>query len=425
MNNDILKDIFTAYKKIDEWEAHSLPLCAAENITSPFTRLPKMTFLQEKYILGGTLEYCDTNNFSGSDNLYEIYSLVQKQCRNMFHCQYADARTLSGLNAIITILMSLFNIGDTILVTSPEHGGHSSMPIICERLGLNVKYLPYNYDCKDFNYSQINDTLKNNNVKGILIALSDMIEQPQLKRLNLTNEILLYDATQILGLIATGYIENPFDWFPNETNFILLGATHKTIPGPTSGLIMTNNLTLAKKIDLKINPDFLRNVQIDNIVSFLFSLLELESFGQEYFATMRNLINKVALKLEGSRIRVVKTRNEQISETHQMWLSMNETDIINFERNAILTGVSLNVRKRRLYGYAGARLGFQQVARYNWGDKDADIIASILMYLCEDKCNYEQIQQLIHNLSPKTVHFTFDDNTLKIAHNILHNSYMD
>ena len=243
-------------------------------------------------------------------------------------------------------------------------------------------------------------------------------------KINLTNEILLYDATQILGLIATGYMQNPLNWFPDDANFILMGATHKTIPGPTSGLIMTNNLSLAETFDLKINPDYLRNVQLDNIVCLLFSLLELESFGIEYFTRMQQLINSVAKKLETNKMDIIKTRNGLYSSTHQLWLSMPEKKLLKFEQNAIIAGVSLNIRRRRIYNYHGVRLGFQQIARYNWEDKDAEIIATILLNLCDNSCNHPKIQQLINLLSPKKVHFTFDETILKSVHSILHNSNM-
>ena len=140
-----LKEFLIDYKRILKKELTSLPLCAAENISSDFVRLPQTTFLQEKYILGGIEKYENENNFHGSENLFAIYEHINKQCYKQFGCKYADARTLSGLNAVTTLLMSLFKIGDTIYVTSPEYGGHSSMAIICERLGLKIKYLPYNY----------------------------------------------------------------------------------------------------------------------------------------------------------------------------------------------------------------------------------------------------------------------------------------
>ena len=118
-------------QKVSSWNKKSLPLCAAENAISPFSQIPLDTFLQEKYIMGGILEYNSNNNFIGSSNLYEFYDLINKQCATLFSSKYADPRTLSGVNAVTTLLMSLFKEGDTILISNEDCGGHSSMPKIC------------------------------------------------------------------------------------------------------------------------------------------------------------------------------------------------------------------------------------------------------------------------------------------------------
>ena len=415
-----LYDFLNIYKNISSHEFHMLPLCAAENISSDFVKLPHSSFLQEKYILGGIMEYLQNDNFHGSQNLFDIYTTFQKQCNKMFNCVYSDARTLSGLNAITTVLMALFEIGDTLLITSPEYGGHSSMQLICDRLGLKTIFLPYDYDKKDFDYDQINLILNNEKIKGILVALSDMIEHPHLEKIKLNDSILIYDATQILGLIATKYIENPFEWFSDRDNVILMGATHKTIPGPTCGLIMTQNISLAKKLDLKVNPDYLRNVQLNNIVSLLFALYELEYYGQDYFGVMKKLINETALQLN-DKIEIIKTRDNDFSKTHQLWLSVDKNRLSNLEKNSSLLDVSLNVRNRRIYNTQGVRLGFQQIARFNWNIKAASLVAEILLSLTHSKCNYNKTQKMIKELPPKKLHFIFEETITDEVYKILHN----
>ncbi|MBO6244613.1 MAG: hypothetical protein J6O41_08690 [Clostridia bacterium] len=297
--------------------------------------------------------------------------------------------------------------------------------MICERLGLKTIHLPFDYANYDFNYDEINRQLKNKNIKGIIIALSDMIEHPNLKCLDLNNTILLYDVTQILGLIATKYMDNPFDWFKDSDNVILLGATHKTIPGPTCGLIMTNNLELAKRFDLKVNPDYLRNIQLNNVVSLLFSLFELDKYGFKYFNSMKIILNEVAKELSRKRINVIRTRdNTTYSKTHQLWYSVNG-DIDQYEQNALLAGVSLNIRKRKIYQDQGVRLGFQQVARFNWDKEAAKTIAQILILLFDSNCNYSKINKLLMELPPKNINFTFDQSIKEKALRVLHYSDMN
>ncbi len=419
--NKNLTEFLNVYKELEDYEVNLLPLCAAENISSYFTKLPQISFLQEKYLLGGVIKYKEDGNFCGSNKLYNIYDLFSKQCQKMFHCSYADARTLSGLNAVTTLLMSLFKISDKIMITSEEYGGHSSMKIIANRLGLTTIEIPFNYENNDFDYPKMNKILENEKISGILITLSDIIEHPNLKKINLKKEILIYDVTQILGLIATNYIDNPLDWYSENENVILIGATHKTIPGPTCGLILTKNEILAQKIDLKINPDYLRNVQLNNIVSLLFSLYELESFGKEYFKVMKNIILKLTYLLENKGIKVIRTRNGDISKTHQMWLVINTLDLKELEKRAYSLGISFNIRHKKIYQSKGVRLGLQQIARYNWGDDAVEKISNIIYLLTQKNFNCKKIKNIIDSLPKKTIHFTFDNQTIESFFTILHN----
>lgn len=417
-----LEEFLKIWNEISTAEQEMLPLCAAENVTSEFVNIPRGTFLQDKYILGSTMKYIKESNFYGSNRLFKLYDLVNKQCSKLYKCNYADARSFSGMSAVITLLMALFKPGDYVLITSPKTGGHSSMPFVCERLGIKYDYLPYSYENKDFDYVAINNELANSKVNGILIALSDMIEQPQLEKIHLRETILIYDATQILGMIGAGALDNPFDWFTDKQNVILMGATHKTLPGPACGLIMMQNLELAEQIDEIINPRYIRNVQLDNIVSLLFALFELEEFGSEYFSSVQLCTKVVGDFLKKNGVNVLTTREGTYTETHQLWLSLPQEAENWFENNIELSGISLNVRKREIYNGYGVRLGFQQIARYNWNENALKSVAQILLLATKPKCNPKRIRQIINTLPQRKVHFTFDCETVdSIKQQMLHN----
>jgi glycine hydroxymethyltransferase len=82
--NKSLKEFLDIWNEILEFEQHTLPLCAAENTTSDFVNIPRGTFLQDKYILGGTMKYTKENNFFGSELLFKLYELINKQCTKLF-----------------------------------------------------------------------------------------------------------------------------------------------------------------------------------------------------------------------------------------------------------------------------------------------------------------------------------------------------
>lgn len=164
--NEFYNRFSDIYEPILRFEKKSLPLCAAETLISDFVRYPLLSSVQEKYILGSVIKYTK-QNFIGSQSLFEIYILLTELCKELFHCTYADGRTLTGVNTISTLLMSLFEIGDTLYITSPEYGGHSSMPKICNRLGIHVIEMPYDLQNMDFCYDEINENIKTHHIKGI------------------------------------------------------------------------------------------------------------------------------------------------------------------------------------------------------------------------------------------------------------------
>lgn len=376
-NDEFFNKFRHIYNPILEFEHKCLPLCAAETEISDFVRAPLTSFVQEKYILGGITEY-SSNNFIGSRHLFEIYGLLIELCKELFKCKYADGRTLTGVNTISTLLMSLFESGDTIYISSPEYGGHSSMPKICKRLGINTIDLPYNLEKMDFCYSEINRTINQKEIRGILICLSDIIFQPNLSQLDLSaGTILIYDATQVLGLIAANIIQNYFELFPQEYPFILAGSTHKTLPGPTNGLIMTNSSAIMKQIDLKINPDYLRNVQLHQILSLIFCLEEFSIYGKEYMNTVVSNANILGKILTAKGFDIIE-RNNIFTTTHQIFMHLPKEITHPFFMECQLHNISLNERYRKLYKGSGIRFGLQQVSRYGWGTGELQIISDII-----------------------------------------------
>ena len=423
MKPEYFEDLVNLCTELSTQENKLLPLCAAENVVSPFSKIPLDTFLQEKYIMGGVINYQEESNFVGSKKLYKIYELLTRQCNKLYGCKYADARTLSGVNAVMTLLMSLFSSGDTILISSEECGGHGSMPKICHRLGINTIEIPYNYDIYDFDYEKMNELLRAQKINGILICLSDIIIMPQLSKIELPEDcVLIFDATQILGLIAAKSMENPLQWFTDKQKFILMGATPKTLPGPTCGLIMTNNLELANQFDTLINPDYLRNSQLHHIFSLILTLMELEMYGQQYCSLIVNNANVLAKALVKYDFNIIKV-SPKYTYTHQIFISMPENDAEKFYSKCLDYGVSINLRNKQLYKTCGLRIGTQEISRYGWNEAEMLIIAEILRDIRDNEQFSKDTSQKINMLSSnKKICFTIENNYYDMIYTQLHHS---
>jgi glycine/serine hydroxymethyltransferase len=403
---DSLKEFILITKEFIKFQSKSVPLCAAENIISPFAKLPLDIGLQERYLMGGIFGYDANENFIGSELLYPYYEKINQQCKKLFDSTYADARTLSGMNAITSLLMALTEQNDTIILSLPETGGHPSIPIICKRLGLNVEPIPYNYHIFDYDYSKLNDLISAKKPKAVVFVPSDIISIPKLDRLKVNNTYIIYDATQTLGLIASKVIENPLK---QNQNVILLGGTHKTLPGPTNGLIMTCNTEIAKQIDNSISPKFVRNTQMHQVACLLLTLIEIEHFGKNYSEQIiknANILGNMLIQ-KGFSLPFI---GEKYTNTHQLFILTDKEQMNRIFMNSLTYGITLNKKEKLLFRGYGIRIGVQEITRYGWGEFELELISQILKFL--DTNDVVPLKRALKLLHKKDIFFTFDEKTI-------------
>lgn len=394
--------IYQEYQKLyDElviYQEHKIPLCAAETYVSDFVKSALSSEFEGKYCMG-FLSYNKEEDFIGGEYIHRLFELVQKQCYKTFNAKYSDARTLSGMNCITLCINSLLKPGDNILLTTPEQGGHPSVPLILKLNQINYESIPYDYSKKCLDYDSLNELIRSKKYKALMFVQSDLIQPIDVTKININDEIIIYDATQTLGMIAAKVHDNPLK---AHKNVVLIGGTHKTLPGPTCGLIMTNNDEYIAKLDQDISPNYLRNVQPNNIASVLLTLIENEAIGFKYQSKIIENANYLAKKLEDNGLKVGKISKNVYSKTHQIFVFTSQETMNTIYKNAIEYGITLNKKKKKLFdGGFGIRIGLQQVTRYGWTQSDLDLLAELIIEISKENADTNLIKVLISTLSPK------------------------
>ena len=403
-HNEFYSQYKSAICEFEQYRNNVLPLCAAENIISEFSKHPLLYGLQERYILDGYLNYDESTNMIGSQKLLPFYEIINLQCKKLFGSIYADCRSLSGMNALQNILLALVNQGDTILIQSSESGGHVALPNILRKLNINYIEAPYNYETIDYDYDKINCILEKENIDFILFAPTDILFFPDFKKFKVPlSTTVIFDASQILAFYINSQENNPLSI---NNKVILMGGTHKTIPGVAKALIMTNNQDLANKIDSTINPLYLRNTHMHNVASLILTLIEMQCYAKSYCSNMSENSNYLGKKLSQYGLDVINC-NGVFSKTHQIFFHM-EKNLNIFYHMANKFGISLNKKNKKLFKGFGVRLGVQEITRYGWDKEELDIIAKILFLLYENKT--KEIPNLLGLLeSKKQVQYTFEE----------------
>jgi CTP:phosphocholine cytidylyltransferase-like protein/glycine/serine hydroxymethyltransferase len=385
-----LYDLYNYSKDFKGYHDRALPLCAAENVISEFANLPLGFGFQERYIMNNTYSFNMDDNFIGCEKLFPYYQKISEVCERLFGAKYTDPRPFTGMHCIDMIAKTVCNAGDKMMLLSKEHGGHASVKPVVERLGIKTYSAPYDLDENDLDYAAANEMIKKEGIQFVLLAPSDLIAPLQVEKIDTSNCVLLWDCSQLMGLIAAGLINNPLK---NMKNVIMFGGTHKTFPGPASGLIMTNEKYLHDLMETQINPKFLRHSQMHQKICLLFALLEFEKYGAGYMSHMVHCSNYLGQKLQDLGYDVADIHG-QISATHQIHIRCSKEEMDTIYDNAYKCEVTLNKKHKELfYGY-GIRLG---------------TIAEIVHMLSDVNVDVEKVKTLVESLPKRTIHYTFDD----------------
>lgn len=405
---NISKELDKVYELSEEFKKYhdrALPLCAAENVVSPFADLPLSFGFQERYIMNNTYSFNMDDNFIGCEKLFPFYQMISDSCERIFGAKYTDPRPFTGMQTLDMITKTICKPGDKMMILDKQHGGHASVKPVVERLGVKVYSAPYDLDEFDLDYENANRMIRDEHIGYVLLAPSDLIKPLDVEKIDTTNCVLLWDASQLLGLIAAGIAPNPLK---TMKNIVMFGGTHKTFPGPASGLIMTNEKYLHDLMEKSINPKYLRNSQMHQKISLLFSLLEFEKYGDKYMSHMVHCANYLGYKLREYGFDIADWHG-QISSTHQIFIRCSKEEMELIYDNAYKCEVTLNKKYKDLFLGYGIRLGTQEIARYDWNDEALDKCAYVVKELANPNINVDEVLSIVHSLPAKEIHYTFPD----------------
>lgn len=388
-NENYLYRLNKLYEEYKTFDKNKIPLCAAENYVSPFSMQGLISRYEGKYV-SGYIQRNREKDFIGSDYLEKVFFLANDLARELFHAKYNDFRCLTGMNTVALILMSMVHRDSKILITDPASGGHGSLPKLCDNYGIRYDSIPFNYENMQVDYEKLNDLLLNHpEISYLFFCQSDIIQPPDLNRIVLPKNVgIIYDATQTLGLIAGKILPNPIDCCDN---IVLIGGTHKTFPGVTCGYIATNTDAIIQQINQNISPNYLRNVQVNNITSVCLSMIEMLQIGEQYTNNMVYIANALGKTLLEKGIYVKNISDGLFTKTHQIFIGTGSYSIDDTYANFRKYGITLN--KRNTEYIRGFRIGVQEIARYGF-EEHIDELAELIRLVLEEPYKEKEILML-------------------------------
>lgn len=234
-----------------ERQRDGLELIASENFTSGQVMEAVGSVLTNKYAEG----YPNKRYYGGCEVVDSVEQLAIDRAKELFNCNWANVQPHSGSSANIAVYYALLEHGDTVLGMDLSHGGHLTHGSPVNFSGINYNVVSYGLDkeTETINMDTLMEIAKEHKPKMIIAgasAYSRIIDFEGFRKVaDAVGAYLMVDMAHIAGLIAAG--EHPS---PMEHAHVVTSTTHKSLRGPRSGIILSNDEEIGAKIDKMIFP---------------------------------------------------------------------------------------------------------------------------------------------------------------------------
>jgi glycine hydroxymethyltransferase len=228
-----------------------IELIASENIVSRAVLEAQGSILTNKYAEG----YSGRRYYGGCEFVDIAEDLAIERARKLFNCGFANVQPHSGAQANQGVFQALLQPGDTLMGMSLDAGGHLTHGAAANQSGKWFKAVQYGVRRQDdrIDFDEVSALARSHKPKLIIAGGSaypriiDFVNFRQIA--DSVGALFMVDMAHFAGLVAGGVHPNPLDHA-----HVVTTTTHKTLRGPRGGMILTNDETIAKKINSAVFP---------------------------------------------------------------------------------------------------------------------------------------------------------------------------
>ncbi|MGI9385699.1 MAG: serine hydroxymethyltransferase, partial [Methyloligellaceae bacterium] len=254
----------------------------------------------------------------GLEAIERIEVIAAELAAEVFGARFAEIRVASGAMANLYAFMATCRAGDRIIVPAAGIGGHVTHHVAgaAGLYGLEIHTAPVEADAYSVDPIALRALARDLKPKLITIAGSlNLFPHPVREVRAIADEVgafVLYDAAHMSGMIAGRAWQQPLA----EGAHLMTMSTYKSLGGPASGLILTNEAELAERLDRIAFPGLTANFDAANSTPLAIALLDWKVHGQAYAETMRDTARRLAEELAERQVPVFGTPRG-FTESHQ------------------------------------------------------------------------------------------------------------
>jgi glycine hydroxymethyltransferase len=320
----------------------------------------------------------------GLEAVEQIEVIAAELCAEIFQAKYAEIRVASGAMANLYAFMATCKPGDRIIVPPASIGGHVThqMAGAAGLYGLDIHEAPV--DAANFTVDLDGLRTRALRLKPKLVTIGgslNLFAHPVKEVRAIADEIgakVMFDAAHLCGMIAGRAWANPL----LEGAHLMTMSTYKSLGGPPGGLIVTNDASLAQRLDQIAYPGMTANFDVAKSAALALTMLDWRKHGQDYAMAMIRVAKALALELDKNGVPVFAGAGG-FTTSHQFALKAEEfgggqTASKNLRKaNLLVSGIGLPIPAVQ-GDLNGIRFGTPEIVRWGVDEKDASQLADFI-----------------------------------------------
>src|SRR5690554_5544142 len=373
------EQIFELIEDEKQRQINGLELIASENFVSDQVMEAAGSVLTNKYAEG----YPGKRYYGGCEVVDRVEQLAIDRAKELFGAQWANVQPHSGSSANLAVYEALLEPGDKVLGMDLAHGGHLThgSPVNFSGKRYDVVGYPVTRETERIDYDHVRELAREHRPKLIIAGASAYPRQIDFSIFReIADEVgayLLADIAHIAGLIAAKLHPDAV-----QHAHVVTSTTHKTLRGPRSGMILSNDLELGQKIDRIIFPGLqggpLEHVIAGKAVAFF------EALQPDFVDYQRRTISNaqaLAAELESLGYRIVSGG----TDNHLLLIDLRPKDMTGKKAVELLDPVNITVSKsmvpfdeRKPWITSGIRVGTPALTTRGFDTRNMKQVASLL-----------------------------------------------
>ncbi|HEY5230016.1 MAG TPA: serine hydroxymethyltransferase [Galbitalea sp.] len=366
----------------------TLEMIASENFVPRAVLESQGSVLTNKYAEG----YPGRRYYGGCEFVDVAEQLAIDRAKSLFGAAYANVQPHSGASANAAVLAAIATPGDRILGLELAHGGHLTHGMRLNFSGKLYEAHAYGVDPKTMlvDMDVVREKALEVRPQVLIAGWSAYPRQLDFAAFRaIADEVgalLWVDMAHFAGLVAAGLHPSPV---PHA--HVTSSTVHKTIGGPRSGFILTNDLELQKKINSNVFPGQQGGPLMHVIAAkaTAFKLAAEPEFKDRQARTIRGA------KILAERLMADDTKSSGVdvltggTDVHLVLVDLRESAIHGQNAEDILHSVGITVNRNAVpfdprppMTPSGVRIGTPALATRGFDDAEftevADIIATAL-----------------------------------------------